>query len=587
MPRRTKAASGLGKSIESDRKKRVAQALNAGPNATGVSERHAARSVLEQNSLDDFIASADLARSEFEVLRGSDARNLDHGPRLISSAPKGTLAEQERAAIARRVKVPIPRRPCWDEGTSPDELTVLEGEAFLDWRRGLARMEEDEGLVMTPYEKNLDFWRQLWRCVERSDVLVQILDARDPEFYRCHDLERYVDSFQSKRHLLLVNKADFLSQDLRRRWQAHFAACGVDVVFFSALRELHRQQRLEPAVSSTRLPATADGILSAEELVPGTLPPHGPLVSDDRGVADCTRLLEELQSRLASAAAAAADTGITTEGGSQQASGSRGIVGFVGYPNVGKSSVINALFGAKKVSMSRTPGKTKHLQTLELPELGLTLCDCPGLVFPSVAASKAHLVTNGTVPLVELRDSLSPVRIVVEKVGLSALLEKYGLGAGSLRDAAARCGEDEVVDDARALLAAMALARQHVLSLGVPDVSWAARKVLREYVTGEILHCEPPPRTDADGAPEFSAANVTPTAPEATFAPPARVESKAAETEQQGSESDFSDLEDFLNESRGSNNKQMTKRKGRQLNKRLLKGGAVAANTLESKNASQ
>ncbi len=37
-------------------------------------------------------------------------------------------------------------------------------------------------------------------------------------------------------------------------------------------------------------------------------------------------------------------------------------VGFLGYPNVGKSSTLNALCGAKKVSVSATPGKTKHYQ---------------------------------------------------------------------------------------------------------------------------------------------------------------------------------------------------------------------------------
>ena len=73
-------------------------------------------------------------------------------------------------------------------------------------RRGLAKMEEEDGMILTPYERNLEFWRQLWRCVERSDVLVQILDARDPEFYRCKDLERYIEQFAGKRHLLLLNK---------------------------------------------------------------------------------------------------------------------------------------------------------------------------------------------------------------------------------------------------------------------------------------------------------------------------------------------------------------------------------------------
>lgn len=37
-------------------------------------------------------------------------------------------------------------------------------------------------------------------------------------------------------------------------------------------------------------------------------------------------------------------------------------VGLVGYPNVGKSSTINTLLAAKKVSVSSTPGKTKHFQ---------------------------------------------------------------------------------------------------------------------------------------------------------------------------------------------------------------------------------
>ena len=37
-------------------------------------------------------------------------------------------------------------------------------------------------------------------------------------------------------------------------------------------------------------------------------------------------------------------------------------IGMVGYPNVGKSSTINALYEDKKVSVSATPGKTKHFQ---------------------------------------------------------------------------------------------------------------------------------------------------------------------------------------------------------------------------------
>ena len=70
------------------------------------------------------------------------------------------------------------------------------------------------------------------------------------------------------------------------------------------------------------------------------------------------------------------------------------MVGLTGYPNVGKSSTINALFGAKKTAVAPTPGKTKHFQTLNVSE-HMTLCDCPGLVIPKYAASKAEMVAAG------------------------------------------------------------------------------------------------------------------------------------------------------------------------------------------------
>ena len=77
-----------------------------------------------------------------------------------------------------------------------------------------------------------------------------------------------------------------------------------------------------------------------------------------------------------------------------QADHGRVTVGLTGYPNVGKSSTINALFGSKKTAVAPTPGKTKHFQTLNITE-GLTLCDCPGLVLPRYAQSKSEMVAAG------------------------------------------------------------------------------------------------------------------------------------------------------------------------------------------------
>merc|ERR1712224_762348 len=120
------------------------------------------------------------------------------------------------------------------------------------------------------------------------------------------------------------------------------------------------------------------------------------------------------------------------------------------------------------------------------------------------------------------------------------------------------------------------------LRFGVPDEGWGARKILREYVTGELLHCEPPlgfaplPRGKAEAVPVISeeaqvsdqASTVAPVEAEAETAA-GLAEPRASQA--QASDSDFSDLDDFLNERCNDRNK--TKRQVRQQNKRMQKGG--------------
>jgi large subunit GTPase 1 len=80
----------------------------------------------------------------------------------------------------------------------------------------------------------------------------------------------------------------------------------------------------------------------------------------------------------------------------------------VGYPNVGKSSVINAVLGKKKVAVASMPGKTKHFQTLMLTDK-VTLCDCPGLVFPRISSSYAEMVLNGLYSIDTLKSFNDPM----------------------------------------------------------------------------------------------------------------------------------------------------------------------------------
>jgi nuclear GTP-binding protein len=54
-------------------------------------------------------------------------------------------------------------------------------------------------------------------------------------------------------------------------------------------------------------------------------------------------------------------------------------VGFIGYPNVGKSSVINTLKGGACCKAAPIPGETKVWQYVTLTSR-INLIDCPGTV---------------------------------------------------------------------------------------------------------------------------------------------------------------------------------------------------------------
>ena len=240
------------------------------------------------------------------------------------------------------------------------------------------RLEESSGLLFTPYERNIQVWRQLWRVVERADLLVQIVDARNPLLFRSTDFEAYVKEVDPrKKNLLLINKADMLSDLQRLEWANYFEGQGIQYRFFSAAlakkiqedeaaaaallaenlevnseieqeeeqeeedkQEINQEATVVDNIDTFSMTSDADQesdlpqetpandllkikILNVEELL-------------DLFLLECPKPLRQV------------DTKST--------------IGFIGYPNVGKSSTLNALAGAKCVAVASTPGKTKHFQ---------------------------------------------------------------------------------------------------------------------------------------------------------------------------------------------------------------------------------
>ena len=144
--------------------------------------------------------------------------------------------------------------------------------------------------------------------------------------------------------------------------------------------------------------------------------------------------------------------------------------------------------------MSSTPGKTKHFQTIEL-SARVTLCDCPGLVFPNFATTKADLVCNGILPIDQLREFTGPAALVAKRIPKAYLEAIYGI---HIRTKNITEGGDGNVT-AEDLLMAYARARGFTKTgQGQPDESRAARYILKDYVNGKLLFVAPPPGIGID-----------------------------------------------------------------------------------------
>ncbi|XP_064372886.1 large subunit GTPase 1 homolog isoform X2 [Dromaius novaehollandiae] len=456
------------------------------------------RSAAEQSPLEEFLATAELAGTRFVAER----LNIQ----FVSAQTRTGLLTAQEAQHVRQLQeenqqfLRIPRRPHWDRTTRVEDLKQAERDSFLEWRRQLAHLEEEKNLILTPFERNLEFWRQLWRVIERSDIVVQIVDARNPLLFRCQDLENYVKEVSSdKENMILINKADLLSEEQRAAWARFFETEGVKVVFWSALAECKRlageakgldteDVTEDPGDSEYESSSQEDDITqdSAEGACTDNAfqTDNGVLVSDDDSsdeYEDCeddeedawqtcsedegggkvnTTAPKSMENRTDGAAVQCIvqeqnrnirnfshlvqrnellEIFKTMHNGPRVKAGEVN-VGLVGYPNVGKSSTINTILGNKKVSVSATPGRTKHFQ---------------------------HIPRN-------------------------ILEATYGINI-------IRPREDEDPDrkpTAEELLTAHGCMRGFMTAHGQPDQPRSARYVLKDYVNGKLLYCHPPPGVD-------------------------------------------------------------------------------------------
>mmetsp|Transcript_14429 Transcript_14429/g.29392 ORF Transcript_14429/g.29392 Transcript_14429/m.29392 type:complete len:733 (-) Transcript_14429:107-2305(-) len=559
-PKKEMRAAGFGRALERSTQKRFIPKANGssahgqGMMSTGarsigieeeVPESSKMKSVLEMDDLSDFLTQAQMANKDFQSER-EQFLNIDSvGHEYVPERQPTVKFHDEQTALASKHasrekfafhELSVPRRPKWTPGvTTPEELDAMENETFLEWRRGVAQKEEEitalafattggglGGASVTPYEKNLHVWRQLWRVLERSSVVLQIVDARNPLFYLSEDLRTYAMDELGKPMLMVVNKSDYLTERQRKVWSEYFTNKGIDHLFFSAYDE---QKKIDKAAAAAKRGDLLDDkeerqFVSDDESDTEEGPNHSNgLPGDEKH----TEIEEESSNKPTSEKLIGITHPLTreellnalaifaTNHGCQPEKkyDNRIQYGMVGFPNVGKSSVINVLIGSSKnihgvarVGVAAQPGKTKHFQTLLLPDRDdMMLCDCPGLVFPSFVSSTADMIAAGVYPIAQMRDHWPVVSLICKRIPREVLNAHYGIhipepSLHELREKGLD-GKELPPPTAEELLGTYCIARSMLApSSGVPDYQRASRVVVKDYSEGKLLYCHSPPPSD-------------------------------------------------------------------------------------------
>ncbi|CAJ0575546.1 unnamed protein product, partial [Mesorhabditis spiculigera] len=207
-------------------------------------------------------------------------------------------------------------------------------------------------------------WGELYKVLDSSDVVIQVVDARDPMGTRCKHVEEFLRKEKPHKHLCTVlNKVDLVPTWCTRKWIAEFSKDMPTIAFHASI---HHSFGKSAVINLLRQFAK--------------LHPDKPQIS----------------------------------------------VGFIGYPNVGKSSIVNTLRKKKVCKTAPIAGETKVWQYVMLMRR-IYLIDCPGVVYPQ-GDTETEIILKGVVRVENVKDVENHVQGVLDRVKPEHLKRHYLIG---------------------------------------------------------------------------------------------------------------------------------------------------------------
>ncbi|XP_052074004.1 uncharacterized protein LOC127711877 [Mytilus californianus] len=304
-----------------------------------------------------------------------------------------------------------------NKATESSEKYDVEKDQDLERDEPEFREENKEVIFRAGQSKRV--WNELYKVIDSSDVVVQVLDARDPMGTRCYQVEKYMKKEKPHKHLMFVlNKVDLIPVWVTQKWVAILSSEHPTMAFHASITN----------------PFGKGAMITL-------LRQFAKLHSDKKQIS----------------------------------------VGFIGYPNVGKSSIINTLKAKKVCKVAPLAGETKVWQYVTLMRR-IYLVDCPGVVYPT-AETPTEFVLKGVVRIENVKTPEDYIQAMLDRVKTDYIKTTYSLISWNSH-------ED--------FLEQICRKSGRLLKGGEPDISTVAKMVLNDFQRGKIPYFVKPPGTEGE-----------------------------------------------------------------------------------------